>query len=52
MSTHIHKFEKILLFATAVTDDSSNLPNTSIFVSPISIFVLGRTIELELANTH
>ena len=52
MGTHIHKFEKILPIVTAVTDDSSDLPNTSIFVSAASIFVPSTTIDLELANTH
>ena len=52
MSTYLHKFENILRIATAVTDNSCDLPNTSIFVNPISIFVPGTTIELKLANKH
>ena len=52
MSTHLHKFEKILRIATAVADDSYDLPNTSIFVNPLSSFVQGTTMELKLVNTH
>ena len=52
MGTHVHKFEKNLPIVTALVDDSSDPPNTSIFVSPASNFVPSRTIDLELENTH
>ena len=48
--TNILQFEKIPLFTGRMTDDSSDPPNTSIFASPISIFVSPRTTELRLDN--
>ena len=52
MSTNIQKFEEILPIASGVANDSSDLPNTSIFVSPTSIFVSAGTTQLELADNH
>ena len=48
--TNILHFEKIPPFTGGVADDSSDPPNTSIFVRPISIFVSPGTTELRMDN--
>jgi len=50
--TNILQFEKIPPFTGGVADDNSDPQNTSIFVSPISIFVSATTTVLRLDNAR